>query len=169
MKDESNIHAGQFIVILIVAVAFLAMINESVVLTGGDQADIGSIAFQAFTGLADVYSRGGQAPDLVARLNAAISLDDQAKVKRENGDLAGATSLDSQARAEIAQVISATPAALQNADRVSTTTIITAIVLIPISVIVSTFVFYVALRTWKVYDRLRLYEMRIIEKKEAQD
>lgn len=169
MKDESNIRARQFIVILIVAIAFLAIINESVVLTVGDQADVGSIAFQAFTGLADVYNRGGQAPDLVARLNVAINLADQAKVKRENGDLAGAASLDSQARAEIAEVISATPAALQNADRFSTTRTITAIVLIPISVIASTFVFYVALRTWKAYDRLRLYEMRIIEKKEAQD
>jgi hypothetical protein len=169
LKGESNIHACQFVVILIVALAFFAIMSESVVLTVGDQVDVGSIAFQAFTGLADVYNRGGQAPDLVARLNVAINLAEQAKVKRENGDLAGAASLESQARAEMAEVISATPAAQQNAVRVSTTRTITAIVLIPISVIASTFVFYIALRTWKAYDRLRLYEMRIIEKKEAQD
>jgi hypothetical protein len=148
---------------LIVALAFLAISNTSLTLTRG-QEDVQSSVFQAYLGLANVYSRGGQSPDLVARLNAAIGLAEQAKIKRENGDSIGAASLENQAEAEITNVLSEIPAAQQNATQAASTRTITAAALVPVSVIVSTFVFYVVLRTWRAYERRQLYEMRIIEK-----
>jgi hypothetical protein len=152
-------------IILILALTLIAISNASLALTHGDETQ--SSVFQAYTSLADVYASGGQAPDLVARLNAAINLTEQAGIRRDNGDLVGAASLDSQAEAEITGVLSEIPAAQQNADQVSSTRTITAVVLVPVLVIVSTFAFYVALRTWRAYDKDRLYEMRIVEK--AQD
>jgi hypothetical protein len=112
----------------------------------------------------DVYGKGGEAPDLVARLNAAIKLAEQANIKRENGDAVGAASLDNQAEAEITEVMSEIPAAQQSAEQVSSMRTITAVALVPVSVIVSTSAFYIVLRTWRTRERRKLYEMRIIEK-----
>ena len=128
-----------------------------------------SLAFQAFTGLADVYKRGGEAPDLVAKINTAIDLIQQAQIKRNSGDGARASALEEQARTQITEVIGKTPAAQQDADRVNANRTLTTILLIPISVAVSTFIFYFALRTWRTYEKLKLYEMTIIEKKKTQD
>ena len=145
--------------------AFLTVSNLTLVLTRG-QEEIQPSVLQAFLGLANVYSRGGQSPDLVARLNAAIGLAEQGKIEREEGNLTGAASLENQADAEAAYVLSQIPAAQQNADHVSSIRTMTAIALVPISVIVSTFALYLVLRTWKAYERRRLYEMRIVEKTE---
>jgi hypothetical protein len=133
------------------------------------QEDVQSLAFQAFTGLADVYKRGGEAPDLVAKLNMAIDLIQQAQMKRNAGDGAGAAALDEEARTQLTKVISEIPAAQQDADRATANRTLTTILLIPISVVISTFIFYVALRTWRGYEKLRFYEMEIVEKKKAQD
>ena len=119
--------------------------------------------------MADVYKRGGEAPDLVAKLNTAIDLIQQAQIKRNSGDGAGAAALEEQARTQITEVIGNIPAAQQDADRVNANRTLAMILLIPISVVVSTFIFYVALRTWRTYERLKLYEMTIIEKKKTQD
>jgi len=128
-----------------------------------------SLTFQAFTGLADIYKRGGEAPDLVAKLNTAIDLIQQAQMKRNGGDDTQAAALDIEARTQITEVIGNIPAAEQTADRAAHSSTLAVILLIPVSVVVSTFIFYVALRTWRAYGRLKLYEMTIIEKKKAQD
>jgi hypothetical protein len=135
----------------------------------GAQQDAGSLAFQAFTGLADVYKRGGEAPDLVGKVNAAIDLIQQAQIKRNSGDGAGAAALEDQARTQITEVIGKIPAAQRAADRAAQSRTLTAMLLIPLSVVASTFIFYFALRTWRTYERLKLYEMTIIEKKKTQD
>jgi len=163
LPTKSNARLGQFIIILIVALAFLAISSTSLALIRG-QEDIQSSVFQAYVGLANVYGRGGQSPDLVARLNAAIDLAEQAKVKRENGDMIGAASLENQAETEIIGVMSEIPAAQQNATQVSSTRTLAVAALVPVSVIVSTFVSYAVLRTWRAYEKRQLYEMRIIEK-----
>jgi len=36
---------------------------------------------------------------------------------------------------------------------------------VPLVVVASTFLFYVSLRTWRWYERMKLYAMRIVEKK----
>ena len=161
LPTKSNARLGQFIIILIVALAFLAISSTSLI---RGQEDIQSSVFQAYVGLANVYGRGGQSPDLVARLNAAIGLAEQAKVKRENGDMIGAASLENQAETEIIGVMSEIPAAQQNATQVSSTRTLAVAALVPVSVIVSTFVSYAVLRTWRAYEKRQLYEMRIIEK-----
>ena len=133
------------------------------------QEDVQSLAFQAFTGVADVYKRGGEAPDLVAKLNIAIDLIQQAQMKRNTGDGAGGAALEEEARTRVTKIIGEIPAAQQDADRATANRTLTTILLIPISVVISTFIFYVALRTWRGYERLRLYEMKIVEKKKASD
>jgi hypothetical protein len=135
----------------------------------GAQQDAQSLAFQAFTGLTDVYKRGGEAPDLVAKLNTAIDLIQQAQMKRNSGDDAQAAALEEKARTQITEVIGKIPATQQVADRAAQSRTLTVILLIPASVVVSTFIFYGALRTWRAYQRLKLYEMTIIEKKKTQD
>jgi hypothetical protein len=135
--------------------------------TYSELAEFRSLPFQAFTGLADVYKRGGTAPDLVAKLNAAINLIQQAQIKWNSGDGAGAAALEEQARTQMTAVIGKVPVAQQDADRVPQSRTFTMLLLIPIFVIVSTFIFYVALRTWRTYEKLKLYEMTIIEKKET--
>lgn len=153
---------GRVAAILFVALAILAISNTLLGSSRGD--DVQSSVFQAYVGLAEVYASGGQAPELVARLNGAIQLAQQANIKRENGDVIGAASLDNEAEAEITSIISGIPFAQQNADQVSSTRTLTALVLVPVSVTVSTLVFFVALRAWRGYKRRQLYGMRIIEK-----
>ena len=156
-------------VAIIVLLICVTVLNAAYVISIiGAQVDPRSLAFQAFTGLADVYKRGGEAPDLVAKLNTAITLIQQAQMKRNTGDEVGAAALENQARTEIAEVIEKIPAAQQATDRANETRSLTAILLIPMSVAVSSFIFFVALRTWRTYERLKLHEMRIIEKTQAQ-
>jgi hypothetical protein len=157
-------------VLLISLLACIMILNGGYLLSViRAQEDAQSLAFQAFTGLADVYKRGGEAPDLVAKLNIAIDLIQQAQMKRNTGDGAGTAALDEEARTRLSKIISEIPVAQQDADRLTANRTLTTILLIPISVVISTFIFYVALRTWREYERLRLYEMKIVEKKKAQD
>jgi hypothetical protein len=61
------------------------------------------------------------------------------------------------------------PAAQQKAQAESTTRAILVFVPIPLVVAVSTFLFYSALRTWRWYEKTKLFEMRIVEKKKTED
>ena len=132
------------------------------------QQDPQTLAYQAYTGLAYVYKENGQAPDLLNKLNTAVDLVEQAKVARSRGDLTLAAQLEDQAGTQLTEVISQTPTAQRDADLTAANAVLTAILLIPISVAVSTLIFYVALRTWRGYERLKLYEMEIVEKEKAQ-
>jgi len=165
--QSSNHHHPLILIALLACIAILdAAFLVSII---GAQEDTQSLAFQAFTGLADVYKRGGEAPDLVAKLNTAIDLIQQAQINRNNGDSAGAAALEEQARTQITEVIGKISAAQQDTDRVNANRTLTTILLIPISVAVSTFIFYFALRTWRTYEKLKLYEMTIVEKRKTQD
>jgi hypothetical protein len=123
------------------------------------------LSYQAFGQLAAVYRSGGQAPDLVAKLNSALGMIQDAQIKRDQGENTDANRLEDQTRTIIQSVLSAIPAAQEEAIRGSNSRTVITVALIPIVVALSTFVFYATLRTWRYYEKLKLYEMGIVEKK----
>lgn len=123
------------------------------------------LSYQAFAQLAAVYRSGGQAPDLVAKLNSAMNTIQDARIKRTQGDVTDAIRLENQAASAIKDVLSAIPAAKENSARDTSVRTATVIGVISIVVLLSTFIFYATLRTWRYYEKLKLYEMRIVEKK----
>jgi hypothetical protein len=132
-------------------------------------ADLTASSYQAFTQLAQVYQSGGTAPDLVVKLNDAVAKIQEAQVARAQGNATGAASLEEQARSAIAEVENGVPAAQASAQRESTARTMVAVTMIPIAVFVSTFIFYASLSAWRWYEKEKLYEMRIVEKKETED
>ena len=112
-----------------------------------------------------MYKENGEAPALLNKLNAAVDLIQQARVALSRGDPTLAAQLQNQARTQLTEVIDQIPVAQRDADLAAANAMLTAILLIPISVGISTFIFYSALRTWRGYERLKLYEMEILEKK----
>jgi hypothetical protein len=88
-----------------------------------------------------------------------------ARIKRAQGDIPGAIKLEDQARALIQPVLDSIPGAQAEASRSSSNRIYSTVALIPVVVLGSTIVFYAGLWSWRYYEKLKLYEMRIIEKK----
>jgi ABC-type enterochelin transport system substrate-binding protein len=132
-------------------------------------ADLTASSYQAFSELAQVYQSGGRAPDLVAKLNVAIAKIQDAQVARAQGNVTGAASLEEQARSAIAEVENAVPAAQASAQQQSATRTLFVVATIPVAVFISAFIFYASLRTWRWYEKEKLFEMRIVEKKENED
>lgn len=131
--------------------------------------DLTASSYQAFNQLSQIYQSGATAPDLVAKLNVAIAQIQEAKIMRAQGNGTGATKLEEQARSTIAEVENAIPVAQANAQEESTTRALFVIASIPVVVILSTLIFYSVLRTWRSYERAKLFEMRIVEKKKTED
>lgn len=127
--------------------------------------DATTLSYQAFSQLANVYRTRGQAPDLVAKLNDALGMIQEAQIKRAHGDITGANRLEDQAKSTIQSVLSAMPAAQDQAISASNMKTLTILASIPIIVVLSTLAFYAALRVWRYYEKLKLYEMKIVEKK----
>jgi hypothetical protein len=132
-------------------------------------ADLTASSYQVFSELAQVYQSGGTAPGMVAKLNVAVAEIQEAQVARAQGNATGAARLEEQARSTIAEVESAIPAAQAKAQQESTTRALFVVAAIPVAVFISTFIFYVALRAWRWYEKEKLFEMRIVEKKKAED
>lgn len=59
--------------------------------------------------------------------------------------------------------------AQQRAGRDSMSRTVVIVSLVPVVVILSTFMFYGGLRTWRWYEKTRLFGMRIVEKKKVED
>lgn len=131
--------------------------------------DLTASSYQAFSQLARVYQSGGTAPDLVAKLNVAITQIQESKIMRAQGNGTGAAKLEEQARSTIVEVENAIPFAQANSQEESTTRVLFVIASIPVVVILSTLIFYSVLRTWRSYERAKLFEMRIVEKKKTED
>jgi len=146
---------------LAVAAASLASAQDSEEITG--------LSRETFGRLAEVYNSGGDAPGLVSRLNRALELVQEARLKRLSGDEAGALALEEQARVSISEISDEIPAAQQQARQRSMVRALTVLVSVPVVVAVSTFIFYVALRAWRWYDKAKLFEMRIVEKRKEED
>ena len=132
-------------------------------------ADLTASSHQAFRELTQVYQSGGTAPDLVVKLNVAIAQIQEARIMRAQGNGTGAAKLEEQARSVIVEVENAIPVARENAQEESTTRALFVIASIPVVVILSTLIFYAALRTLRWYERAKLFEMRIVEKKKTED
>jgi len=125
-------------------------------------------SYQAFTQLANIYRSGGSAPDLVAKLNSAIELIQNARLKRAEGNTVEALKLESQARSTFSEIMAQIPGREQQAESEATLRMVTVLLFIPLVVLVSTFLFFLGLKAWRWYERAKLYEMRIVDKKKAE-
>lgn len=163
MKSVRSYRHITYLLFLILATASVLSIVTPQANTQG--VDLTASSFQAFNQLQQLYETGGTAPDLVARLNVAIAQIQEAKILRAQGNDTGAAKLEQQAQSTIHEVENAAPAALLKAQQESTSRTLLVIASIPVVVMVSTLIFYVTLRTWRWYERAKLFEMRIAEKK----
>jgi hypothetical protein len=155
--------------LLLVILAMLSVLSIATFQVSTQNSELTASSYEVFNQLAGVYKSGGVAPDLVAKLNLALTQIHQAHVKRNQGDATGAAMLEDQARSALADIQKAIPARQQEAERKSTTRALLVMASIPIVVILSTLVFYAALRTWRWYEKAKLFEMRIVEKKTTED
>lgn len=163
-------HSCQSMLLLVLMLGLAGLVSRGALLaTGQTSDDPTALARQAFGDLASIYRSGGSAPELVAKLNVALELIQEARSKRLSGDEAGALALEEKARVAISEVLSEIPAAQEKAQRESTNKAFTVILYVPVVVALSTFVFYAALKTWRWYEKTKLFEMRIVEKKEEKD
>lgn len=121
-----------------------------------------SLSYRAFSGLATVYRQGGQSPELLAKLNQALGLVDEARLKLLQGDGAGATKLQAQANSVLTDVLNQTPAVQQIAANERTVKTWLTVGMVPIAVLLSTLFFLGSLTTWRRYEKSHLFEMRII-------
>ena len=161
--SNNNLRSGFFIV-LILAIAVLASLKTPVVKTQTSE-DLTALTREVFSQISEVYRSGGQAPELVAKLNAALDLIQQARLRLSEGDETGAARLEQQARVEISDIMNEIPAAREKAQRDSAAKTLQIVGSIPLVVALSTCIFYAGLRTWRRYDKTKLFEMRIVEKK----
>lgn len=151
-------------VVFILAIAIIATLRTQIANTqrSGDPT---TLAHEAFNRISEIYRSGGEAPELVVRLNIALGWIQEAQIRRSQGDEADALRLEDQARAEISAIMSDIPAAYEKAQRDSIARTLEVITSIPLTVASSTLVFYVGLRTWRWYEKIRIFEMKIVEKK----
>ena len=127
------------------------------------------LSYQAFNEVAQVYQSGGTAPGLITELNVALTQIQQAKLLRAAGNVTGASQLEEQALATMKDVEGKTPEAQLKAQQSATNRTLLIILSIPAVVIVSTSAFYAGLRTWRVYEKTKLFEMKIVENRKTED
>lgn len=155
-------HGWIYLSLVLICVPLLLPFHARVV-QGQSPNDPTTLSFQAFSNLQQIYRSGGQAPDLLARLNVAIGMIQDARIKKTQGDIPGGKTLEEQATASIHSILNAIPESQQAASQQATIRTVVTLALIPVGVITSTVFFYVILRTWRYYERMKLYEMRISE------
>ena len=160
-RSIGNLHGTvkPLLIVIVAMLLFAAIATTAITQTSND---LPTLSYQAFGQVADVYRSGGQAPVLVDKLNQALALIQEAQFKKSQGDEANAVKLEDQARSTMAQIMSEVPAAQQKAALDSTTRTIVVVASIPVVVAASTLIFYVTLRTWRWYERMKLFEMRIV-------
>jgi hypothetical protein len=124
--------------------------------------NVAALSYHAFDQLSAVYSSGGTAPNLVSRLNSALSLIETARIERAQGNATNASALEDQARSIIAQVSSQIPSAQQQAVQVSNLRVEVTIAGAIFVVGLLTVCFYGCLRVWRWYEKEKLLEMRIV-------
>jgi hypothetical protein len=121
-----------------------------------------ALSYRAFSGLVTVYRQGGQSPELVAKLNQALGLIDEAHLKLLQGKGADASKLQGQANSLLTDVFNQTPAEQQRAANERTVKTWLTVGMVPVAVLLSTLLFYASLTTWRRYEKSHLFEMRII-------
>jgi hypothetical protein len=155
--------------LLLLIVAIVSLFSLMLPQANMQNADLTVSSYRAFSELAQVYQSGGTAPDLVAKLNVAVAKIQEAQVARAQGNVKGAAGLEQQAGSAIAEVEGAIPAAQASAQQQSATRTLFVVATIPVAIFVSTFIFYASLWAWRWYEKEKLFEMRIVEKKETED
>jgi hypothetical protein len=148
----------------LLVIAIVLVVSVSVTQVNSQSSDIVALSYQAYSEIATIYRSGGQAPDLVAKLNTALDMLHSAQLKHDEGDEQGATMLENQARTILDQVIAEVPPAQQQAKQEVVSETLSLMLTIPVTAIASTLVFYVALSTFRWYEKMKLYELRIVEK-----
>jgi len=121
-----------------------------------------AVSYQAFSGLATVYRLGGQSPELVAKLNQALALMDEARLKLLQGNGAEASTLQGQANSLLTEVLNQTPPVQQGAANEQSLKVWLTFGIVPVAVLLSTLLFYGSLTTWRRYEKSQLFQMRII-------
>ncbi len=122
-----------------------------------------------FAQIAQIYRIGSEAPELVARLNSALESIQEAQLRRMEGNESGASILEEQARIAVSEVRRDLPAAQQRAQYQSTVRAFMVIGSVPIIVALSTLAFYGVLKARDWYDRTKLFEMMIVEKRDREE
>jgi hypothetical protein len=153
------------VVLLLLLIFGVGILARTVCVVAQPSEDDATLVREAFHRIAVVYASGGEAPDLVAKLNFALDLIQDARLKRMTGDEQGASLRETQARKVIIDVMNAAPAAQERAQHEATNRAWTVLASVPVTIAVSVFLFYLALKTWRWYEKTRLLEMRIVEKK----
>ena len=164
MPLSRSLHQVLLIFILVLTIEALVSIRTPMTITQTSD-ELTALTHKVFNQIAGVYQSGGESPELVARLNDVLELAEQARLMRLEGNEASAVRLEEQAHTAISEIMKDVPAARQRAENDSTTRTLTVLVTVPLVVALSTFAFYVGLGTWRRYERNKLFEMRIIEKK----
>jgi len=121
-----------------------------------------ALSYQAFSGLATVYRLGGQSAELVAKLNQALALMHEARLKMLQGNGAEASILQGQANSLLTDVLNQTPPVQQEAANEQSVKVWLTFGMVPVAVLLSTLLFYASLTTWRRYEKSHLFEMRII-------
>lgn len=151
------------VVLLVVSAAALTSLTAPNT-TAQTPEGLSILTYKAFSQVAEIYHTGGNAPDLVAKLNDVLQLIHEAQLKRSKGDVTTALKLEDQARTEDKDIMNEATAAQQIAENDASTKTLLAILGVPLSAGLSTYLFYAALRARRWYDKGRLYEMIIIER-----
>jgi hypothetical protein len=153
-------------VFLILILSFPFLVIAKVPLANAQSSeDLTTLAREVFSRIAQIYRSGGESHELVAKLNSALELIQQAESKRSQGDEANALKLREQARVEISEIMNDLPLAQQKAQSNLTTRSLIVFLQVPVIVALSTSIFYVGLKTWRWYEKTKLFEMRIVEKR----
>jgi hypothetical protein len=143
----------------------LLIIPVATYVASQEATDTTTLSYQTFLQLKTIYQSGGQAPTLLAKVNEALILIQEAQVKRSQGDAVAASGLEDEARSTMQSVIGALPAAQEHAAQQAKSRTIIVVALIPLVVLLSSSTFYAIIRIWRRYEKMKLYEMKILEKK----
>lgn len=164
MRNSSCIRVTVLLVSLSLCTLLLTAPSTTETSPSSSQNDAVAMSYDVFNQLAHIYSAGGEASDLVAKLNTALGLIQEAHVRLAKEDNASAVQLIDEAQSLIATVISEVPSAQQAAAHQTSTRLIIVSVTVPVIVSLTTLLFYVVLRIRRWDEKTRLYEMRIVEK-----
>jgi len=154
--------------VALLVIVIVLVVSISATQVNSQSGDTVALSYQAYGEIAAIYRSGGRAPDLVAKLNTALEMLHSAQLKSAEGDDQGATALENQARTLLNQVIAEVPLAQQQAKQEVVSQTLSLLLIIPVTAIVSTLAFYVALSTFRWYEKMKLFELRIVEK-DAED
>lgn len=138
------------------------------VVIGQAASDALPLSYRVFVPLQQIYEIG-QAPALVDKLNKALELIGEADSSHLRGDDATAAILDEQAKTMMNEISSETPSAQEAVQREAASRTFFVVAIIPVAVVLSTLGFLVVLMVWRWYERMRLFEMRIVVGKKEED